>query len=125
MIYTIKMMSGDHFEIGQETFKKLAGQTGLVHFKEIDCILNLNSVVSITPKEMVETDRKQLHDGTIAFKKFGVWYNERNPEARIDLNHYPELREWKKITDDNLKNGDFIKLPSNGLEPVVFKPSRS
>lgn len=134
MKYQIKMMSNDVFEISEDTFHKLAGQTGLIHIKELDCIINLNSVTSIIPLEKVVKTRVQLHDGMIAIKKFGEWVCENNPSVKINLFYYPELQDEKtriESVDENiskrLESGcqtNYIKQPSNGLEPVVFKPSK-
>lgn len=120
------MMSNDVFEINEDTFHKLAGQTGLVHLKELDCIINLNSITSIMPLEMVVKTRVKLHDGMIAIKKFGEWVCENNPSVKINLSYYPELQDEKtRLEPDNKRlNGSFIKQPSNGLEPVEFKPSK-
>lgn len=99
MTYTIKMMGGDTFNISEDTFKKLAGQTGLIHLKEIDGIINLNSVTSIFPEGLIKKEITQvkLNDGTIAVKIFGIWYNQNNPEAKIDLNYYPVLKTEESI----------------------------
>ena len=36
-------------------------------------------------------DRKKLHDGNYAIRKFGVWFSEKQPDIKIDLRYYPEL----------------------------------
>lgn len=126
MKYQIKMMSNDVFEINEDTFHKLAGQTGLIHLKELDCIINLSSVTSIIPLDKVIKTRVQLHDGMIAIKKFGEWVCENNPSVKINLFYYPELQDEKTRLEPDSKrlNGSFIKQPSKGLEPVEFKPSK-
>lgn len=93
MTYQIKMMNNDTFNISEDTFQKLEGKTGLVHFKEIDAILNLNSVASILPAELVNEKQRTLSDGTRIINKFGTWYLENNQEVKVDLNYYPELKE--------------------------------
>jgi hypothetical protein len=42
-------------------------------------------------------ERKQLHDGSWAVRKFGVWVDEKNTETKIDLNYYRELNEEKNL----------------------------
>lgn len=95
MNYIIKMMSGDSFKISQETFAKLEGKTGLVHFKELNAILNLNSVVSIVNEQLASSflTRKQDKDGRWCVDKFkqNDWRLENNPDVKVDLNYYPEL----------------------------------
>lgn len=112
MNYKIKMMNSDVFTISSEVFNKLAGKTGLVYLQEIGGIINLNSVSSILPEELANnsSDTKKLHDGTVAIKKFGIWYNQLS-DAKIDLNYYPELK-YKDIVDKDkemLETSDFAK----------------
>jgi len=109
MTYEIKMINGDKFKISEETFNKLAGKSGLIYIPDIKGIINLVSVASILPGELSENsgNRRQLYDGSYAINKFGIWYDEKNPEVRIDLNYYPEL---KTSTNEQAKQ---IEQPSS------------
>lgn len=116
MNYVIKMMGGDTFTITEETYKKLAGQTGLVHLKEIDCIINLNSVTSIIPEQVAEknSNKKTLSDGTRAVKRGYEWYNELSG-SKIDISYYPELRESSEQKKELGENSSFAKELSGKL----------
>lgn len=87
------MMNSDKFNISDETFSKLAGKSGLIYLTELKGIINLNSVTSILEKELSENsgDRRKLHDGTYAVRKYGHWVDDKNPDIKIDMAHYPEL----------------------------------
>jgi hypothetical protein len=111
MNYIIKMMSGDSFKISEQTFAKLEGKTGLVHFRELNAILNLNSVVSIVNEQLANSSltRKQNKDGQWCIDKFkqNDWRLENNPEVKVDLSYYPELvnkydSDLKKISNPQL-----------------------
>lgn len=116
MTYQIKMMSGEKLFISEETFNKLAGQTGLIHIKELNAIINLNSVSTILPSDIVDSDRKQNRDGQWCIKKFSRWYLENSPETKVDLNYYPELREQQKKDLYKLQRASNIakKMIENG-----------
>lgn len=88
--YKIKMMDKDTFIVSEETFKKLAGQSGLVYIKEIGVTINLNSITSIAPLEL-DNNRRVLSDGTRVIKKFNSWVLEDDNSVKIDLLYYPEL----------------------------------
>lgn len=111
MDYIIKMMNGDSYKISKETFNKLEGKTGLIHFKEIDSILNLNSVVSISSIKLSSSlsTRKKNKDGQWCIDKFkqNDWRLENNPDIKADLNYYPELRNDYNQETSNLED---IKL---------------
>ena len=36
--------------------------------------------------------RRLLHDGSYAINRFGVWVSEKDPNIKIDLHYYPELK---------------------------------
>ena len=38
-----------------------------------------------------DNNRRKLSDGSYAIKKFGEWYSEKMPDAKIQLRYYPEL----------------------------------
>lgn len=77
--YKIKMMNGDQFIISLETFKALDGKSGLVWLEEIDAMINLSSVCTITYDDqatikavmdapvdqdiLAELERRELTDG--------------------------------------------------------------
>jgi len=115
MKYQIKMMSSEKLLISEETFNKLAGQTGLIHIKELNAIINLNSVSTILPEDLINLDRKKNRDGQWCIRKFGRWYLESNPEVRVNLAYYPELEEIKNkslekpsdIAKKMIENGNF------------------
>lgn len=101
MNYKIKMMNNDVFIISSEVFNQLAGKVGLIYLPTIGGIINLSSVSSILPEELSNNsgDTLKLHDGTVAYRKFGVWYNQLS-DAKIDTNYYPELK-YKDIVDED------------------------
>ena len=38
-------------------------------------------------------DRKKLHDGGYAIRKFGEWVSEDNQDIKINVSYYPELKD--------------------------------
>lgn len=96
--YKIKMMDKDTFIVSEETFKKLAGQSGLIYIKEIGVTINLNSVVSIMPLEL-DSNQRTLSDGTRVVKKFNHWVLENDESVKIDLLYYPELTDLEGYND--------------------------
>jgi hypothetical protein len=118
-MYQVKMINGDTFVITDETFSALAGKSGLIYIPEISGIINLVSVCSILPKELAENInlRRKLHDGGYAINKFGYWYDEKDPNVKIDLNYYPELRKSEQENNPeykNFKSSNFAKRLANG-----------
>jgi len=45
-----------------------------------------------TSKNQVSKIERTLSDGTIAIKKYGVWVMKSDPNVKIDLHYYPELK---------------------------------
>jgi len=111
MKYQIRMMSNEKLLISEETFNKLAGQTGLIHIKELNAIINLNSVSTILPEVLIDADRKKTRDGQWCIRKFGQWYLENNPEVRVNLSFYPELEgeEIKKEIPSSFAKVERVK----------------
>ena len=84
------MMGGDTYTISEETRNGLAGASGLCHLREIDTMVNINSISSITPEDRVAVTEKTLYDGTVAVLKRGVWVDKYS-EVRLDTNYYKQL----------------------------------
>ena len=99
MIYELKIMNGDIFEIKEETANKISNAKGLVLIKEIGTMVNMSSVVSISPKGLAKNKESKntikCHDGSIAIKKFGKWYDQYSG-SEMNLSVYPELLEKKE-----------------------------
>jgi hypothetical protein len=109
MMYELKMMNGDIYEISKETALSLNGKSGLIGIKEMQGFINLSSVVSITPKGLARTkessNRRTLHDGSTATLKFGNWIDDYSG-ATIDTRYYPEL--LKDVETKQLPDGKSI-----------------
>lgn len=87
-------MDKTELKISQETFAKLEKCSGLVYLEDIKGIVNLNSVVSIIPEELANKSSKErlLHDGTYAIQRGGIWVMKSDPNVRLDIKYFPELR---------------------------------
>jgi len=92
-MYIIKMMSKDKIEITQEEYQKIISTQakGLIFLERLKGSINLNSVESILPEDLVESDIGYLHDGTKVIKKFGEWRDASNTEIKLDASYYPEI----------------------------------
>lgn len=93
-MYVLKMMGGDKFEINDEDLNFLANKTGMVAIPSIKAIINLSSVSHIVPKDLDNKSSKErlLHDGTYAIQRGGVWVMKSDPNVRLDIKYFPELR---------------------------------
>ncbi|MBL7045380.1 MAG: hypothetical protein ISR98_02160 [Parcubacteria group bacterium] len=49
-----------------------------------------------------DNNRKLLHDGSYAIKRFGEWYSEKMPDAKIQLKYYPELLKDEDVETKRL-----------------------
>ena len=105
--YQLKMMSGDEFTISKEEAQLFVGKSGLIPVPSLGGMINISSISHILPVEKVKSNRKQNRDGQWCIKKFGIWVLENNPDVRVDLKYYPELKEAKEIDTDRM-----IETPS-------------
>ena len=94
MKYELKMMGGNKFTITEEDKKAIVGKNGLVFVPSLGGLINISSISSILPDNIIEKTEVILSDGLRAVKKFGVWVNELNGN-KIDVKHYPELTQKK------------------------------
>ena len=117
MQYTIKMMSKTEINITENEYQKLISSkaTGLVFIESIKGTINLNSVESILPENIITNKNEmRLHDGTYAVKKYGIWVDVNNSEVRIDPYYYPEIikkdneEDKKRIEENSTINLDNI-----------------
>lgn len=105
-------MSGDKFNISKEEAELFSGKNGLVQIPSLGGLINISSIVSILPVEIANqnSDRKQNRDGQWCIRKFGQWYLENNPDVRVDLNYYPELKNKEvKSKYELIENSPFAK----------------
>ncbi len=51
-----------------------------------------NKVLSNNNSNNNDNYRRLLHDGSYAINRFGVWVSEKDPNIKIDLHYYPELK---------------------------------
>ena len=106
--YIIKMMSKTEVKISQEEYQKIIASkaSGLIFIESLKGTVNLNSVESILPEDLVEKEITEgyLHDGTRVIKRFGVWKDAFNPEVNLDYNYYPEL-----LKDEILSKEEYNK----------------
>lgn len=106
-------MSKNVFQISEEDYKNLIGKQGLVFMKSLGRSINISWIAEIVPEEQyfkeirekrAQSDRGVLHDGTSVVRKFGRYYLENDPEARIDSQYYPEVAKDCVPTPDEFEN---------------------
>lgn len=70
-----------------------------------------SSISGIYPEEVLADGlRGVLHDGTLVVKRFGLWTDARNPDARLDLSYYPEAARDEVLTEAEWKAGKLDEL---------------
>jgi len=90
------------FELTDEEFKAFVDQSNTnehVWIQRLNVFLSGKYIWAGDKPE--NPDRVKLHDGGYAIRKFGSWYLENDPEIKIDLSYYPELRN----PNNNLNSG--------------------
>lgn len=104
------MSSGEVYLITEEEAKELmiGNKKGLVGINSIQGVINMSFVSSIIPEDKIDNSKKnemQLHDGTYAVKKYGIWCDANNPDVRIDPHCYPEIikKEEEKVLSEEDK----------------------
>jgi len=114
MRYRIKMMSKDEIFITQEEYQKIisSNATGLVFFESLKGTVNLNSVETILPENLVpekEITEGRLHDGTRVIKRFNQWVDAVNPDVKIDPSYYPELGTDTVMSEEEFNSQKLLK----------------
>lgn len=90
----------NQFQLTDEEFAK-----ALPAFEQGKNVWIARLQVHLTPyykwagKKPVDPDRRQLHDGNFAIKRFNEWYSEKAPNIKIDLKYYPELLKDVDVED--------------------------
>jgi hypothetical protein len=131
MRYKIKMMTGDELFISEETainISKINNQSGLTRISELRGFINLSSVSSILPEDVSEEAERNnpkalkefvCHDGMIAVYNAykNIWHPKGNPDTKIDLDYYSELRKPTEPKKDypQLNNPENIKRLSENF----------
>lgn len=46
-----------------------------------------------------DPNRRKLHDGSYAIKKFGQWYSETAPDVQLSPYYYPEILKDVEVED--------------------------
>lgn len=90
---TIKMMSGEEFEISNEEANLLSGKSGLVPVPSLGGMINISSISYILPTMVKLEYRKQNRDGQWCVDTFknNDWRLESNKDIKIDTAYYPEI----------------------------------
>lgn len=112
-MYQLKLMSGEKFNISKEEVNLLSGKNGLVFIQSLNGFINISSVSSILPLEIIDSDRKKTKDGQWCIKKFGQWYLEKDQDVRVNLAYYPEL--------ESIENKKEIEAPSKFAKELKDK----
>lgn len=115
MKYRIKMMSKDEIFITQEEYQKIltSKAKGLVFIESLKGTVNLSSVETILPEELVpkkESSFGRLHDGTQVLKRFGRWEDAFRPKAHLDTSYYPEI-----ATDTVMSEEEYQEKKTKGV----------
>lgn len=104
---TIKMMSGEEFEISKEEANLLKGKSGLVPLPSLGGMINISSISYILPTRQKVLSRKQNKDGQWCIDAFknNDWRLENDRDVKVDILVYPELRndydERQKLPEIN------------------------
>ena len=70
-MYQLKLMSGEKFNISKEEVNLLSGKNGLVFIQSLNGFINISSVSSILPLEIIDSDRKKDEGRSMVYKE--VW----------------------------------------------------
>ncbi len=112
-MYIVKMMSKDKIDITEEEYQKIIASkaSGLIFIERLKGSINLNSVESILPEELItgEMTEGYLHDGTRVVKQFGIWVDASNPDVKLDRSYYPELAEDRIFSKKEMEKIKGIK----------------
>lgn len=109
MRYRIKTMSKDEIFITEADYQAIvsSGVTGLVFIPSLRGTVNLNSVESILPEDIVPKKdllEGRLHDGTMVVKRFGEWKSVFSPEATLDPHYYPEVATDAVMSEEEFQD---------------------
>ncbi len=114
MKYIIRMMSKTEVSITEEEYQKIISSkaSGLVFIESLKGTINLNSVESILPENLVKKELAsgRLHDGTRVIKNFGRWEDMANPKLTLSAEHYPELIKDEVMSEEEYQ--EKVKLLS-------------
>jgi len=104
----IKMMGGDKFKITPEEAGNIIGKSGLVFVPSIKGMINISSIESVLPEDLVKKEAGYLHDGTKVIKKFGRWVDANNPNVNLNHSYYPEIAK-DEILDEDPRDKKLLK----------------
>jgi len=124
MIYQIKLMNGDTFEVPKEEANLLSGKSGLVQLPSLGGLINISSITSVLPLGVAKKElslRKQNSDGQWCVDPFkrNQWVLENDQSIKVDLNYYPEVKNkydepelgFEKLELENKMNREgYVKL---------------
>ena len=99
-MFQLKLMDGGKFNITKDDVNLLSGKAGLVFLPTLKGFVNISSISSILPEELVDRDRIQNRDGQWCIQKFGQWYLESDNSIKVDVRYYSELLEQKDKTKE-------------------------
>ncbi|OQA42944.1 MAG: hypothetical protein BWY48_00560 [Parcubacteria group bacterium ADurb.Bin305] len=108
-MFILKMISGERFNITREDAQSFVGKSGLVPVKSLGGMINVSSISSILPADLVET-RKKTNDGMWCVKRFGQWYNE-NTGLIVEPKYQNELDGAKQ--PKQIETSQFAKELAN------------
>ena len=145
MAYFVKLMNGSVFEITEEERNNMLGKNGMLHFASCDRTINSASITEIVSAKDYEMDKvleKQksqkegvLHDGTLAFKHFGIWYwqGKDGTEYLADPAEYPEVArdcvpsklEWEQKYKQIPENTERLKAILGTFQNVIERTGKN
>lgn len=106
----LKTMDGVMFKVSDEEAEKIMkavmkGDSSHILVRSVGAFIPRSSI-ALYPEALWEEKEGigVLHDGTRVIRKFGQWVDERNPEARLSWEHYPEI-----IQDNVMTPSEFEK----------------
>jgi hypothetical protein len=91
----IKTMGGEKIPLTEDQsvkLKVLLTTSAPKFFLLGNNLINVSTVAGLFEDELAKNEVKQLKDGTLAIQKFGLWYDANNPDVKLDLAYYPELK---------------------------------
>jgi len=116
MMYQVKMMSKDIIKLTGEEYQKIISSkaSGLIFIERLKGSINLNSVESILPEDMIvkkEHTIGRLHDGTKVIKRFREWVDGNNPGVQLSYSHYPELANDTVMSEEEYEKSQTYEIP--------------
>jgi hypothetical protein len=95
-IYIISLMDGRKIKISRGEFQKINFENKLIAIPRLaNGIINLNSLVSIMPSGLFETEEHMkegfISSGERVIKRNGTWVLADNPTTIVDRSYFKEI----------------------------------